>query len=310
LWDGARLLETVTLSPGARPNAFNPVVVRNVRLDAGDSYFKLEFTDGTCALDRIQFEPTDDPGYSPPPAPAGLSAKVIGSTQINLQWKPVAHATGYVVYKKAAIPLPGHESSGDHTDLCAFNVTTLASGSGYSFRVVACNEGGCGPAAAVTVSTPRGSCRKTSPFVLEDFSSPTRWKTERSTPADLPLARRGFTNEESLGDSARSLQWSGSARIIMESPPLNGLSRLRITLKSDGADTACPPSVLIGLSDGSRLCTQPLRFYGRCGRDWTTLAIPLADFSFDLCTVRQVQLIFEPPSRGIGALTIDQIAFE
>lgn len=103
------------------------------------SYLKL-ITIVLCLLFLVLNFPQNTLALSTPSAPKNLSAKVVSSSEIDLEWDSVSTATSYTVYKAKS-------SSGTYSDIATLETTSysdtdLTDDTTYYYRVKATNSSG------------------------------------------------------------------------------------------------------------------------------------------------------------------------
>jgi fibronectin type 3 domain-containing protein len=165
-------------------------------LSAGTTYYYrvVATNPGGTSPPSSVVSATTLPAVQPPPAPTGLSARAVSSTEVELSWTDVPNETGYKVQRSIDGLNWGQVGTVGQNETSYIDADDLVPSTTYYYRVLAYNNGGESPPSSVvsvalradppappaTVSATAISASEID-LSWSDVSSETGYRVERST---------------------------------------------------------------------------------------------------------------------------------
>ncbi len=132
---------------------------------------------------------TDEEVITPPAAPGSLGATVVSSTRVDLTWADVATESGYTVERSSDAGATYTELATPAADATSYSDAAAAEATDYTYRVSACNAGGCTSSTA-TASTPLAPPTGLSASAVSDTRIDLNWSDQSSAESEYRIERR------------------------------------------------------------------------------------------------------------------------
>ncbi len=125
----------------------------------------------------------------PPAAPGSLGATVVSATRVDLTWADVATESGYTVERSSDAGASYTELATPAADVTSYSDAAAAEATDYTYRVSACNAGGCS-SSTVTASTPLAPPTGLSASAVSDTRIDLSWSDQSSAESEYRIERR------------------------------------------------------------------------------------------------------------------------
>ena len=146
--------------------------------------------DGGCSAYNGPVSVSTSAGMpDPPAAPASLGATVVSSTRVDLTWADVATESGYTVERSSDAGATYTELATPAADATSYSDAAAAEATDYTYRVSACNAGGCA-SSTVTASTPLAPPTGLSASAVSDTRIDLSWSDQSSAESEYRIERR------------------------------------------------------------------------------------------------------------------------